>query len=180
MNNFYKIFNSKYDNILILWSIKDDLPKINRLYINLNSFKMKEIVSKNKEQSCNIIDKTISNINSFFLGKIIDFNLNILNLDICSNFQKQVILTEYNIPRGYVSTYKKISNFIQKPGALRAVGNALAKNPFPIVIPCHRAVRSDGQLGGYQGGIQMKYQLLKMEGIKFNKNNKVLFDQVYY
>jgi alkylated DNA nucleotide flippase Atl1 len=49
-----------------------------------------------------------------------------------------------------------------------AVGHALAANPFPIIIPCHRAIRSDGSLGGYQGGLAMKRSLLEREGIRFD------------
>ncbi len=181
MNNYYKKFNSKYGNILILWKLKNNLPKIYKIFFNFeNPILMNSMIGNNSERSCRMIDATIKNINLYFIGKIIKFDLDIIDLDICSNFQKKVILTEYNIPRGYVSTYKRISNHIQKPDSSRAVGNALAKNPFPIIIPCHRAIRSDGSLGGYQGGIQMKYQLLKMEGINFNENQKVLFEHVYY
>lgn len=181
MNNYYKIFNSKYGDILILWKLKNNLAKIYKIHLNLSDpILMKNIIKNNKELSCKMIDGTIKDINSYFFGKIINFNLDIIDLDICSSFQKKVILTEYNIPRGYVSTYKRISNYIKKPNSSRAVGNALAKNPFPIIIPCHRAIKSDGSLGGYQGGIEMKYQLLKMEGVNFNNNHKVLFEQVYY
>ncbi|HQO79253.1 MAG TPA: MGMT family protein, partial [Thermodesulfobacteriota bacterium] len=64
-------------------------------------------------------------------------------------------------------------------GSSRAVGTALAKNPFPIIIPCHRAVRANGALGGYQGGIGMKRALLEMEGVEF-AGDKVLMLRVYY
>jgi len=60
------------------------------------------------------------------------------------------------------------------------VGRALATNPFPLVIPCHRAVRSDGSLGGYQGGIGMKRKLLEMEGVQFKPSGKVAMDRLYY
>jgi len=61
-----------------------------------------------------------------------------------------------------------------------AVGTALAKNPFPIVIPCHRAVRSDGTLGGYQGGLEMKRALLEMEGVYFDTFDRVLTEAFFY
>jgi len=66
------------------------------------------------------------------------------------------------------------------PGAGRAVGNALARNPFPLVIPCHRAVRSDGALGGYQGGVQMKRKLLALEGVAFRDALHVSLERVWY
>ena len=180
MNNYYKIFNSKYGNILILWKYKSNIPKIYRLFINMKDAVIKNIIPDIKESSCSMVDEIIKNINSYFSGKAIIFDLDIIDLDVCSGFQKKVILAEYKIPRGYVSTYQRISNHIAKPGGSRAVGNALAKNPFPVIIPCHRAVRSDGSLGGFQGGIQMKHELLKMEGINFTKNNKILFEKLYY
>jgi methylated-DNA-[protein]-cysteine S-methyltransferase len=56
----------------------------------------------------------------------------------------------------------------------------LASNPFPIIIPCHRAVRSDGELGGYQGGLKMKRKLLEMEEVRFTPSGKVVMKHVYY
>jgi methylated-DNA-[protein]-cysteine S-methyltransferase len=60
------------------------------------------------------------------------------------------------------------------------VGNALATNPFPIVIPCHRAIRSDGTLGGYQGGLAMKRALLEQEGVDLDERGKVLSPRLFY
>jgi len=65
------------------------------------------------------------------------------------------------------------------PAAARAVGNALAGNPFPIFVPCHRAIRSDRTLGGYQGGAAMKRALLEMEGLAVSNKGKVISDSLY-
>ena len=71
------------------------------------------------------------------------------------------------IPRGSVKTYLQVAKAIGKPLAARAVANAIAKNPYPPKIPCHRVIRSDGSLGGYsgKGGIKTKRFLLKKEGV---------------
>jgi len=71
------------------------------------------------------------------------------------------------IPRGKVKTYLEVAKAIRKPKAFRAVANAVAKNPYPPKIPCHRVIRSDGTLGGYsgKGGISKKRQLLKSEKV---------------
>ena len=71
------------------------------------------------------------------------------------------------IPYGETRTYKDIAIAIGKPKASRAVANACGKNPYPIKIPCHRVIRSDGGLGGYsgKGGIKTKKNLLKKEGV---------------
>jgi methylated-DNA-[protein]-cysteine S-methyltransferase len=60
------------------------------------------------------------------------------------------------------------------------VGTALARNPFPVVIPCHRALRSDLSLGGYQGGLAMKRRLLEMEGIRFSPDGRAVKPSVHY
>ena len=69
------------------------------------------------------------------------------------------------IPKGQIRTYKQVAIAIKKPKAIRAVANAVGKNPYPIVIPCHRVIRSDGKLGGYSGpgGLKLKKKLLNKE-----------------
>jgi len=71
------------------------------------------------------------------------------------------------IPKGKVKTYTDVAKAIGKPLAVRAVANAIGKNPYPPKIPCHRVIRSDGSLGGYsgKGGIQKKRHLLKSEKV---------------
>ena len=99
---------------------------------------------------------------------------------MCTPFQRRVLLAEFGIPRGYVSTYGRIARFIRVPDGARAVGNALAGNPFPIVIPCHRALRSDGSIGGFQGGREMKERLLRMEGVRIGEDGRVVMEHVWY
>ena len=81
----------------------------------------------------------------------------------------QIITWNYlrQIPKGTIKTYSEVAKAIGKPSAIRAVANAIAKNPCPPKIPCHRVIRSDGSLGGYsgRGGIKTKKMLLKKEGI---------------
>ena len=69
------------------------------------------------------------------------------------------------IPKGQTRTYKQVAIAIKKPKAIRAAANAVGRNPYPIVIPCHRVIRSDGKLGGYSGpgGLKLKKKLLKKE-----------------
>lgn len=79
------------------------------------------------------------------------------------------------IPWGEVRTYQWIGAQIKKPRSFRAVGSALGKNPFPIVVPCHRVIRSDGMLGGFSapGGIFLKQRLLELEGVLFDSKGRV-------
>ncbi len=86
-----------------------------------------------------------------------------------TNFQIQVWSEISKIPFGKTKTYKEIAVSIGKPNSARAVANACGKNPYPIDIPCHRVIRSDGNIGGYSGdgGVKKKMQLLKSENFKF-------------
>lgn len=119
-------------------------------------------------------------VGRFLEGQAVDFDLGIVALERCSEFQARVLQAEYRIPRGCVSTYGRIAGHLGMPRAARAVGGALARNPFPIIIPCHRAIRSDGRLGGFQGGLEMKRALLELEGIEVSPSGRVLMEQFYY
>lgn len=82
---------------------------------------------------------------------------------IKSPFQRKVLEAARKIPFGQAVTYSNLARKIGKAKAFRAVGNALGKNPIPIVIPCHRVVASDGSLAGYTGGLEIKKKLLQIE-----------------
>ena len=86
-----------------------------------------------------------------------------------TDFQVKVWKALKKIKKGKVKTYKEIAIALKRPKAYRAVANACGKNPYPIKIPCHRAIRSDGGLGGYsgKGGVTHKKELLKKE-LKYN------------
>ena len=84
-----------------------------------------------------------------------------------TKFQVRVWRYLTKIPRGSVKTYSQVAKGIGRPFAVRAVANAIAKNPYSPKIPCHRVIRSDGSLGGYsgKGGIKTKKLLLQREGL---------------
>jgi methylated-DNA-[protein]-cysteine S-methyltransferase len=133
-----------------------------------------------KHSSCAEIDLVADQIMAFLTGEDIRFSLDIAHLDLCSQFQQKVLRAEHGIPRGSVSTYQRIAKYLGNRNGARAVGTALATNPFPIIIPCHRAIRSDGTLGGYQGGLGMKQTLLKMEGILFDASGRIVIEELFY
>ena len=80
-------------------------------------------------------------------------------------FQKKVLKAAAQIPYGSVDTYSGLARKIDSPKSARAVGNALAKNPFPLIVPCHRIIRGDGRIGGFSAGdgISIKNKLLSIE-----------------
>lgn len=80
-----------------------------------------------------------------------------------TEFQKKVWQACATIPFGETRSYSDIAHMIGNPKATRAVGSALGKNPIPIIIPCHRVLRANGELGGFAGGLEVKQKLLKIE-----------------
>ena len=92
------------------------------------------------------------------------------------NFNQKCYELLSQIPQGKISTYKQIANILNTK-AYRAVGNALAKNPNPIIVPCHRVIKSDGHIGGYILGIKKKISLLKNEGIVIKQGKVIDFEK---
>uniref|UniRef100_A0A450S4H1 methylated-DNA--[protein]-cysteine S-methyltransferase n=1 Tax=Candidatus Kentrum sp. DK TaxID=2126562 RepID=A0A450S4H1_9GAMM len=120
------------------------------------------------------IDAVIAGIVAMLQGERRTLPLDSLDLGACSQFQRRVLRATCEIPWGRVSTYRLVARHLSgKPDGARAVGNALASNPFPLIIPCHRVIRSDGALGGYGGGWEMKYALLRGEGVSFDEAGTV-------
>ena len=101
-------------------------------------------------------------LQAYFSGLRVDFP-DELDLSGATPFQRQVWQAARHIPYGATRSYQWVASHIGKPGAARAVGQALGKNPLPIIVPCHRVVASSGELGGFTGGIEVKKQLLEME-----------------
>jgi methylated-DNA-[protein]-cysteine S-methyltransferase len=126
------------------------------------------------------IAELVEQMRRFLLGETVALSPEWLALEHCSPFQRRVFLADYRIPRGQVTTYGLLARYLGVPGGARAVGGALAHNPFPIVIPCHRVIASDGSLGGYQGGLAMKRWLLEMEGMPFSASGRALVSRFYY
>jgi O-6-methylguanine DNA methyltransferase len=98
----------------------------------------------------------------YFRGERAIFQLPV-DLQECSPFERAVLAATATIPYGEVRSYKWLAEQVGRPGASRAVGNALHNNPVPIIIPCHRIVKSDGSLGGYAFGEAWKTRLLDLE-----------------
>jgi len=101
-------------------------------------------------------------LEQYFAGEREMFDVPI-DLSTASPFAQRVLKATADIPFGHLVTYKSIASEIGEPSATRAVGNALGSNPIPIIVPCHRVVRSDGSLGGYTGGTEIKRHLLMLE-----------------
>jgi len=175
---------SQFGKFAVLWEYYGGQPKVCRVLLSKPGLPAEEAVRKQypgtESYSCEEIGKVADKIGAFLEGEDVSFSFDNTRLDTCGVFQQEVLRAEHGIPRGYVSTYKRIAGYLGRPKSARAVGTALAKNPFPIIIPCHRAIRSDGTLGGYQGGLEMKRKLLEMEGIAVEDTGRVSTVNYFY
>jgi methylated-DNA-[protein]-cysteine S-methyltransferase len=176
--------STPFGPVAVLWTVLGGTPKICRVVLSRPGYSAQHIVGDSfphiVSASCTQIDDVAGKIGAFLHGDDIRFSLEGVHLDSCSAFQQRVLRAEYEIPRGFVSTYQRIAAHVGMPTGARAVGTALARNPFPVIIPCHRAIRTDGTLGGFQGGIAMKQALLKTEGIDLSEKGRVETEKVFY
>ena len=99
---------------------------------------------------------------------------------ILTVFEQDVLAATKKISKGCVSSYGEVAIAVGCPRASRAVGNALHKNPYAPIVPCHRVVKSNGELGGFGSGVKNKIKLLAAEGIKIKSNKIINFKKVFY
>ena len=104
----------------------------------------------------------IEQFQKYFKGELQSFKFP-LDLRLGTPFQQKVWKKLLTIPYGTTRSYKWLAQSIKNPNSARAVGNANGQNPLSIIIPCHRVVRENGELGGYTGGIKIKRYLLALE-----------------
>ena len=98
-------------------------------------------------------------------GKQVDFSNVPVSLENMTTFQKRVLSALRDVKYGNTVTYKHLARLTGNPKSARAIGQVMAKNPIPIIIPCHRVIRSDGKMGGFSamGGIKTKRRMIEME-----------------
>jgi len=109
------------------------------------------------------LDRARRELDEYFAGGRRAFELPI-DWQLVHGFGRQVLEATVRIPYGDAATYKSVAASAGSPRAMRAAGNALGANPMPVVIPCHRVLRTGGGMGGYTGGLERKRFLLELEG----------------
>jgi methylated-DNA-[protein]-cysteine S-methyltransferase len=110
------------------------------------------------------LDAAVRQLEDYFAGRLRAFDLP-LDLSLSRGFR---LLVQRHLPEigyGRTETYAEVARVVGNPGAVRAVGSACATNPLPVVVPCHRVLRTDGSLGGYVGGLAAKTALLELESV---------------
>ena len=119
-----------------------------------------------RDRKANLSNQACAQLEEYFSGRRRIFELP-LDLSSLTPFQRKVLAVTSRIPWGEVWSYQKVANEMAQAKSSRPVGQALGRNPIPIVIPCHRVIASDGSLGGYCGktGLDFKRWLLRHEGV---------------
>jgi methylated-DNA-[protein]-cysteine S-methyltransferase len=107
-----------------------------------------------------------SRLEAYFAGKPIHFDFPLMPRGTV--FQQEVWNALRTVPFGKTVSYGELANTIQRPKAMRAVGQAVGANPWIIVVPCHRVLAAGGKLGGFSSGIERKKNLLELEGVYIN------------
>jgi methylated-DNA-[protein]-cysteine S-methyltransferase len=105
-----------------------------------------------------------NDLGRYFAGEAVEFRLPLAKTQ-GTRFQRAVWDALRAIPCGETRTYGWVARSVGRPGAARAVGGACGSNPWPVIVPCHRVVASDGTLGGYSAGLKWKRLLLRVEGV---------------
>ncbi len=129
-----------------------------------------ELVKERNDFECSAFNyRVMDQLEAYFEGRLHSFNIP-LALDKCSDFQKKVYDELLKVRYGRTKSYKELAEMVGKPNGYRAVANALANNPIPIIIPCHRIVYANGKIGNYSFGGQ-NAQEIKSYLLDFEKKH---------
>jgi methylated-DNA-[protein]-cysteine S-methyltransferase len=173
-----------FGSVCVVWHVSNNLPRIVNVLLSKPGHSAEdqasELYPNSRTSSCAEIDAVAAAIKAHLEGEDVVFSLNIVDFKLCSTFQQSVLRATYSIPQGSVSTYQLIAASLGIPKGARAVGTALANNPFPFIVPCHRVISSNRHIGGYGGGIEMKQALLEREGIGFDHAGRVICKRLHY
>jgi len=139
--------------------VRVSFPQSERAFVESLRRTLGVVPVRSRERTADIVHQ----LRAYFAGERRVFDMQ-LDLSGVSPFQRAVLLAAANVPAGQVVSYGEIARRIGQPGGSRAVGQALGRNPIPIVIPCHRVIAAGGRIGGYGGGLARKRRLLRLEG----------------
>jgi methylated-DNA-[protein]-cysteine S-methyltransferase len=110
------------------------------------------------------LDDAARQVDAYLTGELVRFDLPV-DLRLAHGFRRDVLQHLRTIPYGRTESYTEAARASGRPAAVRAAASACSHNPIPLVVPCHRVVRSDGSFGGYRGGPEVKRDLLEMEAM---------------
>ena len=149
------------------WHSSKSIPKLKKHYGLVDqdfTFIAQKSLSKSEPAEVLLIE-ALEQLTAYFKGERQAFDLP-LDISLGTDFQQRVWQQLQKIPHGETISYATLAQRVGNPKGYRAVANANGRNPFSIIIPCHRVIASDGKLGGYTGGLDKKEYLLALEGVE--------------
>lgn len=166
----YRAVHSPLGKVLVFWSGRGAEVRVERVFLPRPDIadvlrRWPEAVERGNPK----VDALCEQVARYLRGEMVSLSTDLLALDRYTPFSRQVMLAVHAIPRGQVRAYGQIAAAVGRPRAARAVGNVMARNPFPLVIPCHRVIRADGTVGGFGGNVALKLKLLELEGVHLAK-----------
>jgi methylated-DNA-[protein]-cysteine S-methyltransferase len=174
---FYMIVPSRLGDVGLVWIQKERITSVVRILQPHKDHSLAEVIHGQfpgaAERSDPALTKLSEHITAYMQGLAVEFSLDCLDMEQCYDFQRRVLRALFQVPRGKVISYGQMAERASAPRAARAVGTALARNPFPIILPCHRVVKSTGHLGRFGGGIELKKVYLEIEGIRIDEKEKI-------
>jgi len=174
---FHEPVKTRLGEAAVVWFEDKRVPRIARILLPGPEEKtlreIRRMFPGAARKSCESVAKLGKNLLAFTEGKAVSFDATAPDMNPVPPFHKKVLRALTKIPRGKVTTYGRVASRAGARGGARAAGQGCAKNPFPLIFPCHRVVRSDGSLGGFGGGLKLKRALLEAEGVQFDSTGKV-------
>ena len=169
----YGIFPTTFGTCGIAWIMGErDVPLITALQLPDAGAGWRPAADKRWGRESTIdgtpVTGLVRKIQDYFLGNIHDLTDIAVDLGEVRSFSRQVYLVCRKIPAGKTLSYGELAAKIGRPGSARAVGQALARNPIPLIIPCHRVLSAKGRVGGFSapGGVATKLKMLELEGVR--------------
>jgi len=175
---FFKVFASTIGKIGVVWVVRQNKnPLLKRIYLPPVSGDVYNKILHNfpnaQEKKIAPFPNLIDEIRSLSKGNDIFVSSKILDFSEYTSFERCVLTHTRAIPYGQVRTYSELASDAHTPRASRAVGNVMRKNPFPLVIPCHRVVNTGGFIGEFQAGKTLKWRLLEREGLRIDCQGRI-------
>ena len=166
--NFNYVFHTPFGYAALLYSINPfNITRILLPYPDKKDILEKTIGSRaGKNVSHPQALLVTKSVQDYFLGKTESFSpvfFEWMNFGNITSLEKRVLCATASIPYGQTASYSDIARAVGRQKAYRFVGNTLAKNPFPVIVPCHRVINSDGSCGGFGGGRDLKMKMLALE-----------------